>query len=611
MYLRSFIMAALTAFFVACGGGGGNSGTQPGQSNQPPVTAAKVGSIELLLSANSIPSTSSSIVLSAIVKSDNNVGMPAQTVTFSADSGNLAVPSGVTDGNGVATASIAAGSNKTNRDIRVTVSAGDKTAIIVIPVTGSRVQITSQGSIQAAGTQPITVKLVDSGGLPVSGQTVSVTSQLGNSISNSGAGVTDGSGVATFIYTANVSGTDTLVATGLGANDRFNIFVSNIDFSAVSPSANTSISVNTSQLITFRYRVGGSGVSGQNVTFTSSRGVLSASSGITNGAGEVSVNISSTGAGSANIIAQISGVGQVSLPVQFIATTPSSVAVQANPGAVPPNLNGSVNQATIEAIVRDSTGNVVSGRQVNFTFLADESGSSFSQPSAVTDLNGRAAVQFISGANSSSSNGVIIRAQVANTSVAGTTALTVSGQSLFISIGFGNVISNADPQTYKKDFNVYVTDANGAAVSNKQVTIRAIPTLYEKGILAFNGNVWAKVLPTIQCPNEDTNLNGSINPGEDINGNGSLEPGNVAVVSPPSLVTDSSGLASFSLLYGEQYAPWLALRLEARTTVSGTESIRSIIYSVEGLAADFTNQDIAPAGVISPFGRQLSCTNPN
>ncbi len=622
-FLNWIAASILTVTLMACGGGGGSAGSVPG--GVPPstggaitTTSAIVGSIELLLSANSIPTTSNSVEISAVVKNVNNAGMPGQTVTFSADSGNLAILSNITNAAGLALANIAAGANKTNRDIRITASSGGQSSSIVVAVTGSRVQITGPSSVQAgASASPITVKLVDSGGAAVSSQAVTLASQLGNSISNAGAGNTDGNGILTFQYTANIAGTDTLIATGLGANDRLSVFVSNVDFSPFSPGANTAIPVNTSQAITFRYRVGGAGVSGQTVNFSSSRGVLSASSAITNGSGDATVNISSTGAGSANVVAQIASVGQTSLPLQFIATTPSSIAVQANPGAVAPNPSGgSANQAAIEAIVRDSSGNAVAGRQVNFLILQDVSGGTLSQSSANTDLNGRAAIQFIAGAVATPSNGVIIQATVASTAVLGTTVLTVSGQSLFISIGFGNVISNQDPQTYKKDFSVYVTDANGAAVSNKQVTLRAIPTIYSKGQLDyFTGtggapSGWFKV-SNINCPNEDINLNGTVNPGEDTNGNGSLEPGNVVVVAPASVLTDANGFASFSLLYGEQYVPWLTLRLEARTTVSGTESVRSLIYSVQGLASDFTDQNVAPAGVNSPFGIVTSCTNPN
>jgi hypothetical protein len=98
--------------------------------------------------------------------------------------------------------------------------------------------------------------------------------------------------------------------------------------------------------------------------------------------------------------------------------------------------------------------------------------------------------------------------------------------------------------------------------------------------------------------------------GEDINGNRTLEPGNVVIASPGSVTTDSSGVASFNLLYGEQYAFWVDLNIEARATVAGTESRRIQTYSLGALAADIDTSTVTPAGVVSPFGRANACNNP-
>ena len=75
--------------------------------------------------------------------------------------------------------------------------------------------------------------------------------------------------------------------------------------------------------------------------------------------------------------------------------------------------------------------------------------------------------------------------------------LTVSQSALFIALGTGNVISNIDPQTYKKDWVVYVTDANGVAVPNITLTIKVLPTRYGKGYLGFvSGDGWGATRPT-------------------------------------------------------------------------------------------------------------------
>jgi hypothetical protein len=630
MLIRAFVLAVVSSVLMACGGGGGSPGTNPNSPLNPPspvITSSSPGptAIELLANAPSLPSGGGEVLITAVVKDANNISMSGQSVTFSVDSGSLSLglSGGTTNGAGLATANLTAGADKSSRNITVRARAGNVQASLIIPVTGTKIKITGPLTLQAGDSIQYSVKLTDSLNAPVSGQAVRLTSSLNNTISNSGSGTTDFNGVFTFSYTANNAGTDVITATGQGSSDSISTVISNVDFVFLSPSLNTVIPVGSSQAVTVRYRLGPNGVSGQQVSFSATRGTLAAASAITNANGEATVNISSVSAGLASIVANIPSVGQISLPLQFISTTPSSLALQANPGAILPNTNGtSVNQATLEAIVRDINGNAVSGRQVNFNIISDTSGGQLSQPSAVTDINGRASVQYISGASSTASNGVVVQAAVASTAISTTTSLTVNGESLFISIAFGNVLSNLDITTYQKQFSVYVTDANGVAVGNKDVTLRAIPLIYGKGELAFFPAIPAT--PTTSgiaggwrfanytaCPNEDINLNGSINPGEDVNGNGELEPGLPVVIAPGTVRTDSNGFATFNLLYGEQYAYWLDVRLEARATVGGTESVRSIRYSLEALNTDVSVETVTPANSISPFGRIQSCTIPN
>jgi len=209
---------------------------------------------------------------------------------------------------------------------------------------------------------------------------------------------------------------------------------------------------------------------------------------------------------------------------------------------------------------------------------------------------------------------VIIQAQVASTAITATTTLTVNGKALFITMGFGNTISNLDETTYSKAFTVYVTDANGVAVGNQLLSLSAIPEVYYKGFLSFNGENWVYstgTTPAAVCANEDVNLNGILDSGEDTNGNGQLTPGNVVVTSPGSVTTDAFGRASFNLQYSEQYAPWAVFNVTARALVAGTESRQSIRYSLVGVVSDFSDKAVSPAGRLSPFGASSSCTNSN
>jgi hypothetical protein len=254
----------------------------------------------------------------------------------------------------------------------------------------------------------------------------------------------------------------------------------------------------------------------------------------------------------------------------------------------------------------------VANRQVNFVALQDVSNGRLEPGSAVTDSNGRAQVQFIPGGNSTPSDGVKLQATVAGTGVKGLTSLTVNGQALFINLGFGNTISNVDETTYSKPFSVYVTDANGNAVGNQQVTLIAIPKEYFKGELGFSSPRWDYSGIITRCDNEDLmNANGILDSGEDINGDGKLTPGNPATPFPGSVTTNAEGRAVFELRYGEQFAPWITLNLSARASVGGTESKASIEYLLAGSSEDFTSETIPPAGRTSPYGVATSCSNRN
>ena len=626
-----YVFAAVLAIVLtACGGGGsagttttGSTGTTTGSSTGTTTeanggaVAATPATVEVLTSANTLASAGFEVVITAFVKNSANVGMSGQTLTFSASSGTLQNPSAVTDATGAATAKLIAGSDKSLRNITVKVTAAAVSGSVVVLVSGTRISIAGNGSLQAGSSAvPYTVRAVDSSGNPVGQSHLDIASSLGNSVSTPSL-TTDSTGSASFLYTPNKAGTDNLTVSGLGTSASVSVIVNAIDFVTLSPASNTSIPIGTSQTITVQYKNSGSGVVGKTVSFSTTRGVFVTSTATTNGSGQASADLSSTTAGPAVVIAQISGVGSVSLPVQFSAITPSSIIVQANPGGVLPNATGTANQSTIDALVRDANGNAVANRQVNFTILQDLSNGTLSSGYALTDTNGRAQVQFIPGATSTPANGVKIQAAVASTEINAITTLTVNGQALFITFGLGNNISSLDETTYSKAFSVYVTDANGVAVTLQPLTLSAIPEDYFKGTLTYGdvpgyvSTAWGYSGGTAtKCVNEDRNLDGILDLNEDRNTDEKLTPGNITIVAPGTVITDTFGRATFALQYGKQFAPWANMRITARATVAGTESRQSILFDLVGLESDFTATK-PPVGVTSPFGSSTSCTNPN
>lgn len=640
-YVAGFVVGvALTA----CGGGGGSAGTTPvaspsavvapisPASNPAQIAATTPAIVEVLTSTNFLPSAGSEAVITVQVKNSSNVGLADQTVTFSASSGSLQLVSGLTDSTGTASAKLTAGSDKSNRNITVAASAGGVSGSIIVPVTGSKISVVGTGSLQVGPTATqFTAHAVDSSGNPINSALITLKSSLSNGLTASPI-TTDSNGNATFSYTPSTAGSDTLTVSGVGASATATVVVNAIDFTVVSPSVNTLVSIGTPQNITVQYKLAGAGVAGKTVYFSTTRGITNLSSGTTDGAGRATVAVTSSTAGPANLTAQITNVGSVTLPFQFVATTPSSIVLQVNPGSVLPNDAGStINQSTLSATVRDASGNPVAGQVVNFTATQDGSNGTISPGSNTTDTNGLTTVQFTPGALSTATDGVMVKAVVqSNPSLFSTATLTVNGNALFISIAVSNALTAFDVTTYQKEFSVYVTDANGAPAANRVVTISAFPVNYRKGGLTFCAGASVNCLATdvgwsyeattspTTCPNEDdisttvsNRRNGILDSGEDINGNRFLDPGLPVVISPSTLTTDSFGYATFKVRYGKNYAWWVTTQITARALVAGTESSKMVIYDLDMLSSDASNQSNTPANVTSPFGIAMDCANPN
>ena len=615
--LKFALYAGIAVVLMACGGGNRGTTSSTDTSASVPTTASSAAIIDVLTSSNVLQSSGAEVVITAYVKNASNATIVGEAVTFSATSGNLQVVSAVSDASGVVSAKLTAGSNKSIRNITVTVTAGSVSGNVVIAVTDTVVTVAGSGSLpQGEASTTYTVRAVDSANAAISGATFTVVSSLSNAIATSPL-TTNASGNATFTYTPTNAGTDTLTVSGLGLVTKTTVVVSNVDLSVVSPASNASITVGANQTITVQYKISNVGQPGQTVTFSTTRGTVTctASPCVTDVNGQSTASLTSTTAGPATVLAQISGVGQVSLPVQFVAAAPSTVVVQANPGAVSPNSAGSTtNQSTIEAVVRDANLNAVANTPVAFSLVSDLSNGSLSSGVATTDANGRAQVQFIPGATSTANNGVVIKAEAGSAPVvSGQATFTVSGQALFINIAYGNTMAESDVTRYSNPFSVYVTTATGGAVVGQTLSLSVLPIDYDKGSMSYDvpSSLWGAVPTVSGCVNEDLNENGILDSGEDVNGSLNLTPGNIAAISPVTVTTDASGFATFDLIFGKQFALWSRVKITARTTVGGTESSRSIQLRLPILIGDIGDANVPPAGRNSPFGNAAVCTDKN
>ena len=597
--------------------------SQPGCGASCPASSAS--SVDVLASTVQVGSGGDTVTISAVVKDSNNVALTGAPVSFSANSGNITAASSVTNSTGVATATFSAGANRSNRQVTVTVRSGSATGTINLDVVGTVLSYSGVTTVPLNGVATLPIKAVDSRGTPISSFPVTVTSSLGNGLSATTL-LTDSLGTAAVTYTATIAGADTLAFTASGSAIAPVVQISAADFAFVSPIANTQIPVASSRTVTVRYLSANVPQVGKTVNFAATAGVVTPAAAVTDAAGQATVSISSLSASPAVIQATVpSDSVQTTLPVVFVALTPARLVLQVSPTAIGPNPAGSNSQqAQLVATVTDANGNPVNGATVTFNRLVDPSGGNLSQASTATDASGQATVQYIAGASTTANNGVQVRATVLGApAVFGDASITVNQSALFIALGTGNTISNLDPQTYKKDYVVYVTDSNGVAVSNINLTIKVLPLDYRKGILAFSGGSWSYDLVNpgrfFLCQNEDADYDGILDPGEDFNQNGTLEPGNVIALTTAQTPTAASsgiartgadGRATITLLYAESYVPWVKVRLVAQAIVSGTESSKEVQFIVDGLATDFTSAATPPAGQVSPFGVN-DCATPN
>ncbi len=565
-------------------------------------------SIELISSSTSVGTGGDGVTVRAFVKDANNNALPNIAVSFSTSSGTLAGISGVTDASGAATATISAGADRSNRNAVITVSSGTVSNTLTLPITGTRLTLSGPSALIRGTAANFDVVVTDSKSNVVPNAAITATSSLGNALLASGGNATNASGQVRFGYTATSAGTDTLLFSGAGATVSPSpaLVISAQNFAFISPAPSSTVAVNTSQLVTVRLE-GVTPLAGNTINFAATGGTLSATTAATNAAGEASVSLTSSSAGPVTLQATVNGTAtSTTLPLVVVATAPTSLVLQVTPTAVAPNIGTSTaNQVQVVAKVTDATGNPVQGQTVNFSRVADPSGGNLLQASATTDASGQASVAYRPGSESTANNGVVIRGTVASAPAAtGTASLTVNQTALFIALGTGNTITNLDPQTYRKDWVVYVTDSNGIPVNGATLTIKAIPIEFLVGALAWDGQSWSYIAPIWQCRNEDRNTNGVLDAGEDDNGDGVLWPGNVIAVTPGNVQTEN-GRATISLIYAESYAPWVKLKLTASATVSGTESSTSVEFVVVGDATDFNSVSNPPAGATSPFGETL------
>jgi hypothetical protein len=551
-YLGAVLMAGALA---ACGGGGGSPGTTPG-NNGTPVATNFVFQLSKTTINNSGGDTSE-LTVTALDASNNPVsGTP---VAVAVDSGVYTPTTTTTDASGQVKGLISVGSNKSNRNIKATITVGTKTATAEVTVTGAAITLTPvPATATPGGAVRVDVKVADFSGTGVAG--VPVT--LGGTLGATGTVTTDNSGVATASLAAapNTVGNYTVTASALGVQVSRSVQV----------------------------------VSGTDSGIPAAVGSISSAS-IAIVPNNVAPNVDGKSTNRANIRA--------------LFLNPSNQAIQnvrVRFEIVPPGL-GSGEQI--------STGNATVYTDISGEAIADYIPGTRSSPTDGVTIRACYGATDAVMANGACPNSVTKTLTVAarplsitlgdnNLLQKGNNSLTYIKQfDIAVADAAGNAVANAAISA-SVDIGYYGKGSFGGLYPGQTLADSFAPANSTTPI----NNTADPGTERLWCLNEDTNRNGAVDTGEDINGNRSLEPRKADVILSfvGGNVTNASGRMTIQVEYPQNVATWLTYTVRATTSVAGSEGLVSKSYITTFVEGDQANGSFLTA----PYGSH-ACSAPN
>jgi Bacterial Ig-like domain (group 1) len=373
-----------------------------------------------------------------------------------------------------------------------------------------------------------------------------------------------------------------------------------------------------------------SGALATNLT-TDSNGIASTIFAVPSAPGTYNVNASGSGVQAVSSLVVTSGSGGGGIPAAVIpAGVSPSFAI--NPTVLAPNSVGSsANQSNFRFLILDPSNSPIPNVRVRFepfgAGLGYDGVITSGANSVPTNASGIATSAYISGTQSSPTNGVTFRACYKATDFTGPndcpqfvfSNMTVAGSAVAISIGDDNALQK-EVGTYIQRFAVSVVDSAGRAVPGAPVAYSVDITHYGKGqysqdiTLSTSTPQIGFAIPDlstpplifgrrVSCPNEDANRNGSIDPSEDINGNNVLDPKPSDVVIAPDVAgvttTDSSGIIRLKVTWLQKVATWVVYRVKVTTNVGGSQSVAESSFPTYFVVGDDAN---AAPFKVPPYG---------
>jgi len=528
----------LSAMLAACSSGG----SAPVKNNGTPTAA----SLNVSASKASITSTGTDTTLITVTALDsNNNVVGSAPVTFQSDSGVLTTSGAATNSSGVATGTLSAGSDHTNRTINVIVLSGSIRKTLQIPVTGDTLTATVT-STTAGAAATIQYTLLDAAGAGIGSQPITVTMAGQSDV----VGNTDPNGKYTYNYTMPSTSTD---VTAKAANVTTTSTVTPTNGTTVIPSAGTvtsaSLSANPTSVSTSKpaeLRALFIGASNAPIQYVRVHFMMDDSNSI---GGTLSTDASD---GTHNVVySDSNGIAR------------STYTAGTRGGVITPKICWS----PVDFTTADCTG-------------ANEHAASASSLTVVS--SGVSLAVFTNGVigedDSKNVYSLSVIVQVVDASNQPISGSTVTG-------------SVDIPRFYRGIYNLGITSWDQGIYTRS-----GAPGAYT---YAFNN------LTIQSCDNEDINRNNILESGEDANNSTSLEPFKASVAIVPSSagsnVTDSFGKAYFQLQYGQNYASWEDVVMTFTSTVEGTEGHATYPSGLPVPATTLTKVTSTPPFVISPY----------
>lgn len=397
-----------------------------------------IGSVVTTASNGSIPVTSGSTVIRAVVRDSANALVSGAIVDFTTTAGALSGATATTDANGVAQITLTAGAQVLTARIEASISGfvGSTNVNFTAGVPNTVVVSAAPNVVNPGDSSTITAYVVDASPSqnPVVGETVTF------SIPTKGSGlptlavataVTNVNGLAVVTYTAGAgTGNDTVSArtsNGVSNGVTINVNAANIVIGSVSVSANSSsIAVGTETEIRATVRdSAGQLVPNVSVSFTTSAGVVTTPAPTdANGLAKATLT-AGTQVLNATVIATAGGMSG-NTQVNFIAGPPTFVTLFAAPAAVQPS-----GTSVVTVLVQDNNRNAIVGETVALSISTITSGApSLSIASGQTNASGLLTLTYTAGATGSGSPD-IVTARASN-GVIGTANISVNGANAVI-----------------------------------------------------------------------------------------------------------------------------------------------------------------------------------